>query len=150
MIIDNLHNNTIYRPINKRLNKAFDYLINTDFNTIQPGKYEIDGDEIFAMVFEYQPKPIKEGMWEAHEKYIDIQYMAKGIEKVGYCNIDELIVEKEYDPDSDVILGQAEGDIITLNEGNFMIFFPQDLHKPGIEYNNDREMVKKVVVKVKI
>lgn len=148
MIIDRLENNSIYCAINKRFSQAFKYIYDTDLSLLTPGIYTICGDEIFVIVSEYETKSLSEGLWEAHKEYIDIQYIIKGNEKIGCCNIKNLVVEKQYDAEFDVVLGQASGNLISLNEGEFMVLFPEDVHKPGI-VNNKIEQVKKVVIKVR-
>jgi len=149
VIIDKIENYRQYSSINEKLLEAFVYLNTIDFKAVQPGKYEIMNDEIFAIVSAYETKNKEEDLWEAHKKYIDIQYIVKGIERIGYCNLDRFKVTQEYDHNLDVVLGQAEGDLIVLHEGDFMILFPQDAHKPG-NSDNRKSKVKKVVVKVRI
>jgi len=36
---------------------------------------------------EYQTKPREQGIWEAHRKYIDVQYMIQGSELMGWASI---------------------------------------------------------------
>ncbi|BEP30342.1 YhcH/YjgK/YiaL family protein [Helicovermis profundi] len=149
MIIDNIQNIGMYKNIGKYLDEAINYILTTNFDKISPGKYQVIGDDVFAIISEYETKNEDDGFWEAHEKYIDIQYIAKGIEKIGYSNIERFEIKNCYDCDSDVALGRADGDFITLFPGDFMILFPQDVHKPGNQYC-EKAQVKKVVVKVKI
>lgn len=148
MIIDNLKYINSYFDINNKIYTAIEYLKELEIEKISVGKYMID-DEIFALVSEYETHEEVEGLWEAHREYIDIQYIAKGVEKIGYCAIDKLSVSDEYNQNLDVVLGHAEGDFVTLFKGDFMILFPQDAHKPGNLYHL-KSKVKKVVVKVKI
>jgi YhcH/YjgK/YiaL family protein len=78
MIIDKIENINLYKDINSRISKALDYIINTDLINLEPGKYDIDKENIFALINEYQTKPESEGKLEAHRKYIDVQYVIDG------------------------------------------------------------------------
>ena len=85
MIIDKLSNTHLYSGFGERINKAFTYLKETDFSNMEIGKHEIDGENIFALVNEYNTKDESEGKLEAHKKYIDVQFVAKGSELMGYA-----------------------------------------------------------------
>ena len=71
MVLDKIENSKLYTGLSKKIAKAFAYINETDLHQIVPGKYEIDGDNIFALVQEYETK--NDGRLEGHYKYIDIQ-----------------------------------------------------------------------------
>ncbi len=148
MIFDQLKNAELYLQINNRFRKAFDYLKSNDFNNIEPGKYEIDGEDIYAIVQQYDTKPMSSGKWEAHKKYIDIQFMVSGKEKMGYSHKNKMIVTHEYNSDKDALYLKGEGNFLVAEAGYFAIFFPTDVHMPCIAINLSTP-VKKVVIKVK-
>jgi len=148
MIFDQLKNAELYFQINNRFRKAFDYLRSNDFNNIEPGKYEIDGEDIYAIVQQYDTKPMSSGKWEAHKKYIDIQFMVSGKEKMGYSHKNKMIVTHEYNSDKDALYLKGEGNFLVAEAGYFAIFFPTDVHMPCIAINLSTP-VKKVVIKVK-
>ena len=148
MIFDQLKNAELYFQINNRFRKAFDYLKSNDFNSIEPGKYEIDGEDIYAIVQQYDTKPMSSGKWEAHKKYIDIQFMVSGKEKMGYSHKNKMIVTHEYNSDKDALYLKGEGNFLVAEAGYFAIFFPTDVHMPCIAINLSTP-VKKVVIKVK-
>lgn len=149
MIYDQLKNAELYFPISERLIKAFEYLRSNDFTNIEPGRYDIDGDNIYAIVQEYDTKPMTSGRWEAHKKYIDVQYMVNGKEKMGYSHKNKMIVTHEYNPEKDALYLKGEGNFLTAEAGYFAVFFPSDMHMPCIAINLSTP-VKKVVVKVRI
>jgi YhcH/YjgK/YiaL family protein len=149
MIKDKIENKNIYIGINKKFIDAFKYLEEKNLETLSNGVHKIIEEDIFAIVSEYKTKELDFGLWEGHKKYIDIQYIVRGNEKIGYCNLEKVLIEKQYNVDEDVLLGHANGDFITMNEGDFMILFPQDIHKPGV-IDNKSATVKKIVLKVKI
>lgn len=147
MILDKIENQNLYKSINKRIEKAFDYINKTDLLQIPLGKHEIDGDTIFAIVMEYKTKHKSENKPEGHHKYIDLQYMIAGTEYVGLTTLtDQLPVEVNTEKDFD--LYDIDSDLIRFDSGKFMIFFPDDLHMPEI-YLQKASTVKKVVIKIK-
>ncbi|MBX3010879.1 MAG: YhcH/YjgK/YiaL family protein [Caldilineaceae bacterium] len=131
-----------------RLQAAFDYLQNTDLENTEPGKVEIDGNRVFALVQEYNTKPRAQGFWEAHRQYLDVQYVAKGVEHMGFANLEQLTAGA-YDAAKDYVPAEGAGSFVLLPAGMFTIFMPQDAHMPGIAVN-EPQPVKKVVVKVVI
>lgn len=149
MIYDQLKNAHLYFKLGNKIQKAFEYLLNTDFTNLDAGKYEIDGENIFAIIQNYDTKPITAGKWEAHKKYIDIQYLVSGKEKMGYSHSIKMIVTEEYNSEKDVMFLKGNGNFLIAEEGYFALFFPSDVHMPGIAVNLSTP-VRKVVVKVKV
>ena len=150
MIIDKIENAKRYQAINALINNALDYLLGTDLKNIVPGKYEIDGDNLFVIVQEYKTLDAANEQMESHKKYIDVQYMITGEEFVGHSIFDNQAVSKEYDEAADFMLfGNAPSFFTKFEAGMFMIFFPTDLHMPCIKIN-ETATVKKAVIKVKI
>ena len=148
MILDTLDNYHLYQSINERIAKGFEFLHNTDLDAIPSGKHDIDGDTIFALVQEYQTKPLAECKLESHKKYIDIQYVIRGEEFMGITtknnqNILEVNEEKDY------TFYEGTTSLVRVSKGMFTIFFPDDLHQPCVQTESVSE-VKKVVIKVLI
>ena len=148
MIIDKLSNTHLYSGLGERINKAFAYLKQTDFSKMELGKYEIDGDNIFALVNEYNTKDESEGKLEAHKKYIDVQFVAKGSELMGFAPLENQKVLDDYNQQNDITFFTGEKSFTQVDEGMFAIFFPTDVHLPGIKVN-EKSYVRKVVIKVK-
>jgi len=149
MIIDSLQNAQRYARIHKGMSEAFYYLLTTNLAAIAPGKYSISGDDIFAIVQEYDTMDAANEQMESHKKYIDVQYMISGEEQVGHALLGDQTPSKAYDAETDFMLfGEAPSFFTRLSEGMFMIFYPTDLHMPCIKTGNTAT-VKKVVIKVK-
>ena len=150
MIADILKNRYLYESISPRIKTALEYIAVTDFSAIEPGRYELDGANLFVLVQEYDSVPREQGVWECHQKYIDIQYIAEGVEQIGVNHIDKMQVTTEYNPEKDIAFLSGDGDYVTFSKGSYGIFFPEDAHQPRIAPKNVIEKVKKVVVKIKI
>lgn len=149
MVFDKIKNAKLYFPLGEKIQKALQYLTETNFSTIEPGKYEIDGENIFALVQEYNTKPLSAGKWEAHRKYIDIQYIASGREKIGVSEFEKVIIIEDYNEDKDYAFYKGDGNYLLVDEGYFTIFYPTDVHMPGLSINIPKQ-VKKIVVKVSV
>ena len=147
MIVDSIDNVKHYRNLSERIKKAFEFLEEIDFETIEPGKYNVDGDEIFAIVSEYSTKEHADARPEAHERYIDIQYLVKGEELMGYAPLEDQEVMVPYDVDKDLVFYHAEVSPVKVSEGMFAVFYPCDIHAPSMKIEESKP-VKKVVIKV--
>ena len=148
MIIDKIENSHLYKGLDKRIEKAFEYINNTDLKNIETGKYEIDGGNIFALISEYKTKSESEGKLEAHRKYIDVQYVITGEELMGYAPLGDQDILEPYKEENDIIFFNGEKLFTKISSGMFAIFFPEDVHMPGISGGNISE-VKKLVIKVR-
>jgi YhcH/YjgK/YiaL family protein len=116
---------------------------------IQPGKYEIDGENIFALVSEYKTKSESEGKLEAHKKYIDVQYVIDGEELMGYAPLNGQEILVPYKEENDIVFFTGDKSFTKVSTGMFAIFFPTDVHMPGINTGKISD-VKKLVIKVRI
>lgn len=151
MILDKIENYKAYFNLHHRLLKAFEYLINTDLNVLPLGRIDISGDEFFILVNNYKTKKNELNLLEAHKKYMDLHYIFQGEEIIDYELLQNQEVKKAYDQKEDYILYQATESIpIKLSRGEFTLFFPGDLHLPGIWANGVSENVKKIVCKILI
>ena len=141
-----------YEIIGPRFESAIQYALATDFSRLETGKYPIDGDNIFAIVNEYTTKPLSECDPESHRDYADIQIVITGAEKFGYTPLTDQTASTPYNPEKDVAFySLAEEDLsyITVKAGQFIIFFPTDIHQPEV-FVHQPALVKKVVMKVSL
>jgi len=147
MIFDKIENTSLYQNLHPGFTKAFDYLRNTDFSKLEDGKYKIDGDDIFALVQQYETRDSANAKLETHYQYIDIQYIHVGTELIGVSPLYNQLPSKK-DHKKDIAFYEGDASFIRLTAGMFAIFFPDDMHMPGIK-TKESEIVKKVVIKVK-
>ena len=148
MIVDKIQNSLLYENLHPGFTKAFDFIRKTDFSKLVDGKYEIDGGDVFALVQEYNTKDREVAKLEGHRKYIDIQYIHSGVELIGVVSLNEQTVISE-DPENDFAFYEGDGSFMKLESEMFAVFFPQDLHMPGIKIANANQ-VKKIVIKVRV
>ena len=148
MIIDLLANMYLYEGLNPRIDRAFAYLRETDLAALEPGDYAIDGKNIYARALTYTTRVPENGVWEAHRRYIDLQVMVLGDERVRYAPLSGL-TPGAYDEAKDFLRLSGEGDSITLPSGSFMLLWPTDGHMPCLAVDRP-EPIKKVVVKIAV
>jgi len=149
MIIDKIENADLYKNLGERIKKSFDYIKKTDLKNLRPGRYDIDGDNIFALISDYQTKAESDGKLEAHKKYIDVQYVIEGEELMGYAPLGNQQILEAYKEENDIIFYKGEKVFIKVSKGMFAIFFPEDVHMPGISVDK-KSSVKKLVIKVRV
>jgi biofilm protein TabA len=153
MILDTLNNSAAYNGLNPLFVKAFAFLKTVkesdfDSSTAPVLKKEIQGEDCFALFFNTEGKGSETIIMEAHKKYIDIQYVFKGSDLMGFKPLSECKdVNKPYDMEGDhMLFNDAPNAFVLVTENNFSVFFPTDVHAPLV----GRGAMLKVVVKVKV
>lgn len=152
MVFDNLKNCELYFGMHPRFREAFDFVKKAIAENLSAGKYEIDGKELWASVQEYTSKLESDAKAEAHKNYIDIQFIVKGTEVIEGFDIEKATPKSEYNDVKDVMFYEDNENAGkgVLTDGEYGIFFPHDVHKPGMCLNGNQDTVKKIVVKVKV
>lgn len=147
MIIDTLENAERYECLHTRFKAAFHFLKNTNLAAQQEGRFEIDGDRLFALTQVYQTKPLDGGKLEAHRKYIDIQFVVSGEEYIGYAPLAHQKPVEPFQAEKDIGFYHGEASLTKISAGMFAIFYPNDAHLPS-RYLQAAAPVKKIVIKV--
>lgn len=147
MILDTLKNKEQYASLHPRFKAVFDYIDTHDLASMELGRHDIDGDNIFVMVQEIELRPREQARLELHRKYIDIQLVLRGPEEVfGWSEKkDCLTAETEFDEAKDIQLFTDKPQCFyTVREGQFSILFPEDGHAPML----GEGVVKKCIFKI--
>lgn len=131
MVVDTLTHCEHYYVFGENFKKAFEFLKANDIREMELGRHDIDGDNVFILVQEYESKSIDNCGFEAHVKYADVHYVAEGFEYLGYGPLERAGKPiTEYDPQADAIFFEKECEYILLQKGDIAIVFPQDVHMP--------------------
>lgn len=135
----------------RAIEEALEYLKSHDFTTVEPGVYEIEGKDIYAQVFDAETKPVEKQRPEVHEKYIDVQFLASGKERLGFTPDTGNYEVAERDEERDLIFYKnVENEcFVEARPGCFSIFFPEDVHRPAC-VSGAPMIVRKVVIKVSV
>ena len=149
MIIDTINNSSRYDTVHPLFARAFEFIKQTDLANAPDGKSDIA--EGLKAIFSNKTGVTAEASvakFECHNKHIDIQLCIKGNETIGWKPREKCVTENGgYNPEKDVQLYTEQPDMyFQLTNGQFAIFFPEDVHAPMI---GDAE-IKKLVIKVKI
>ena len=149
MIIDTLTNASKYFSVHPLFEKAFAYIRRSDLETAVDGK--VDVGEGLKAIFSNSPGKTKEASvskFECHNKNIDIQVCINGVETIGWRPRETCATPSgAYNDEKDVLFfGDKPDMFFQLNNGQFVIFFPEDVHAPMIGEGE----IKKLVMKVKI
>jgi len=148
MIQDLVENAARYESLNPRFKQAFDFLKTTDWLKLPLGIVELDGKNLYVNVQEIEGRTPELVNMETHNKYIDIQVPVSGAELMGWIPRKNLkLVTKEYNAEKDVTLyADKTTDLLRVQPSEFVIFFPEDGHQPGIGEGKWRKIVIKVLV----
>ena len=145
MIFDKLENLVQYNIVSE---KILEFLSGINENT-PVGRYVID-DNSYANIEEYNTKAPGNCYFEAHKKYIDIQFLLKGEERLDFTSIDGLKAREAYNAEKDIVFfeDRQEAGSVKLSGNYFALLLPQDAHRPQMNYTGVSQPVKKVVVKI--
>ena len=148
MIIDKVENLEKYASINPLFPKVVEFLEANDLNKMEPGKYEIEGKDLFVNIQMAKGKTPAEAVIETHNKMIDIQIPLSDAETFGYTQRD-LLPDVAYNEEKDItkIPDLAADSYLTCMPGMMAIFFPQDGHAPCIAGVPE---IKKAIFKVSV
>lgn len=151
MIYDVKENLKQYRGIGNNLDRAIEYLMHADFSGLDAGKYPLSGDEMFALLQIPETKKREYALWESHRQYIDIQFLLRGSEQIGFQKTKELAISKEYDFQKDITFYHEnnQGFFVNLSSDSFVICFPTDAHMPLV-CPEKPQAIRKVIVKVPV
>lgn len=150
MILDTLDTIDRYALLNPRFAAAFEFLRGLG-SAPAIGRHEIDGDFAYALVQQYETRPVAGAQLEAHRRYIDIQYIARGSEAIFWAPLAGLSVTMPHDAAKDVELLTASTNMIPvpIRAGQCAILFPEDAHAPCCTWGEPAEVLK-VVAKVAV
>lgn len=150
MILDTLANSGRYGAVHPLFPIAFDFLKMADWGKVADGKVELaGGNRLYAIMQSYLSRTYEAGKYEDHRKYIDIQYIISGEERIEYLHDAKgLDVSSPYDAEKDIAFyGSKPGTPAILRAGSFMILFPGEIHKPSLALDAP-SAVRKAVIKV--
>jgi len=137
-----------YHKYPERWKLAFDFLKKGDLEALEVGDHELDGKTVFIKVSAYDTKDQDSAYYELHHHYSDIHYVISGKEYIDARDRQELHLKTPYDAQRDIeFYSDSKPRYHLAYPGNFLIFFPGSLHRPGIRVDNSIP-VKKLVIKV--
>ena len=138
------------KSLSERVAEACSHIKGLDFDSLELGKHEVN-DDFYYIVQTYETKDPATTRYEAHEKYVDIQYLISGTEAIDIAPVTALEIDEPYDESKDAcFLKKPErATKVVLTAGAYVILYPEDAHNPGLQV--DKAMtVRKIVGKVRV
>ena len=151
MYLSNVNIPNATKSLPAAVQRAVEYVKSHDIAGMEPGEYPIEGRDMFIRVFDLVTKTVEETLPEVHDKYIDVQYWASGEELMGIApRVGNEIVERADPSDDIAFLKEAQAErFVYVHEGDFMVLYPWDAHRPGVQVNGP-VTERKAVVKVSV
>jgi YhcH/YjgK/YiaL family protein len=148
MIFSALSQSERYVALHPLFAKAFDYIRENDLFNKAPGRYNIIGEDLIAIVEQVPGKTKEMARLEAHRRYIDIQLVLDGIDEMGWKPIADCHNPVgEHSEEKDIrFFTDAPASWIATPPDHFCIFFPEDAHAPLVSNSQVRKVIFKVAV----
>ena len=148
MILDYLDNISSYAKLHPKFEQAFSFLQKNDLINMSLGKHKIDGENLFVVLDKSRGRKKEDAMLELHRKYIDIQLVLDGTDKMGWeSKLNCVSPFDKYDAKNDIQFFKDKlSSWFTVKKGMFVIFFPDDAHLPLI----GNSMIHKAIAKVAV
>jgi len=147
MIVDTLKHADYLKTLGPNFKTALAFLNKPRLDELEDDRYDLHGDDVFAVVQTYMTGPIDQRKWEAHKKYIDLHILVRGREKIGYARVGDLNMSEEYSEETDCMFLKGEGQFVELGNDHFAMCWPGEAHMPGVAIDAP-ENVRKVVIKI--
>lgn len=152
MIFSSIHSEEELARYPAAIQRAVRYAAQTNFDALEDGRQEIDGDRMFANLFRLTSRPAENIPLEGHREYADVQFWLSGEEWCGVApkTGNETCVEAHEDKDLYFFEGAERESRLHARPGCYAVFFPEDLHRPGVCVDGRPMEYRKVVVKVRL
>ena len=150
MIKDSLANAALYTAVHPRFQQALDWLAAHAGSGMPAGRTEIDGAALVALSQRYDTRPFDCRAFETHEKFIDIQYVVSGCERIVLGDPKSMAAVAPYDAAKDIAFFAGRGSAETVRAGEFLVIWPHEAHAPGCDPGPEAAAVHKIVIKVAV
>lgn len=149
MIFGNINHLDEYSFLNENIIRGLHYAAANDMLSLEKGRHDICGDELYFNIAQYTTAPAEEKIYETHKAYIDVHFMIKGTERIDIAFVSNM-EQGEYQPEDDYlpVSGTAVAGAI-MKEGDFLVCYPEDGHCPGIQIDGPLA-IKKAIFKVAV
>ena len=148
MIFGNLKSLESYNYLPKLVKKALKHALENNVVEYEAGTHEIDGDKLFFNRVNYSTKDKEERFWEGHKKYIDVHVVFEGRERIDLNFINNLKFKEYVEKDDFLSFEGDENSSVVLENGDFLICYPDDIHMTCLKADKKSEDVKKAIYKV--
>jgi YhcH/YjgK/YiaL family protein len=140
-----------YQKNKKQWETLFQWLRDTDLETIPKGKHPIPGSTLVANVEDSENVPLKKRNTESHRRKIDFQLVVHGTEGFALLDHESSTISNPYDEKKDVMrynYVHEKTHFFNVKGGQFVIFFPSDWHIAKIQTKKKNQQIRVIVVKM--
>ena len=150
MIHDHVGNVGRYFSEESRLMKAIRFA-QQKASALSDGDHWLEEGVLKASLQSHTTSLAEERLFERHREFIDVQVMIEGVERHDVTQNPNMDPNMEYDIKRDMIKFHSPDrySTVILEPGYFVVYFPQDAHRPKCAVNGP-EAVRKVCMKVKV
>ena len=143
----------------KAIAAALAYVKENDMAAHEAGVFDIspEGIAMRLQVMDMETKPRGEARPEVHRKFVDVQFLAAGANEAAYVYADDGkndVDEDQLDTPRDICFYKNRKDapesMLLLTPGTFAVYFPWDVHVPGVCAGDSPERIRKIVIKVPV
>ena len=147
MIVGNIHH--LQSGLPASLREAIEHVKAHVTDATPLGKHDIDGNNLFYLVSEDMTQPFEERRAEYHARYLDIQIVLKGQEGMTFSVLPAGAPDIDWLAEKDIafLAEGAQEKTVILSEGDFVVFYPGEVHKPLCAVGTPAK-VRKAVVKM--
>ena len=149
MIFGNIKNLEEFDYLSDKIKECFEFYKNNDMKKMEKGSHPIKADELFVNIVEYETTDPENRFWEAHKDYLDLHLMLDGIEQIDLNFIDNMDLGSYKKEDDYQAMDGEKNSSVILNEGDFLICYPNDGHMTAIKVK-DPQKIKKAIFKIKL
>lgn len=149
MIFGNIKNLNEFDFLEDDIKRCFEYAKNNDLAGYEKGSYEIDGSNLFVNIVEYETTIPENRFWEAHRNYLDLHLMLNGTEQIDVNFINNMEQKEFVEKDDFLPLEGEKNSNVILNNGDFLICYPNDAHRTAIlveEFSKIKKAIFKIII----
>ena len=148
MIIDRIEHIDRYGGFIQDADRLAEFFRKHPVGSLGMGEYAVDGTDYVVTPTPMEPKPADAKGWEGHRAHTDIHLTLKGRECLRWIPLSRLKTPKSYNEQADVefYADDAEGTLLCVEEGYFVIFLPEDYHKPLMDIPSSRLRLLKAFI----
>lgn len=154
MILGQIEQLDLLPYLPQKIKQAIEWIRDEVHENTPNGKYEMDGDRCFVIVAEDVPRILADANPEFHRRYIDVQIVLAGAEAFGVClqkGSAEVILDNRLENDDIAFIQTPSNEsVVILKAGDFICFYPNEIHKPLGFVDESITKIKKAIIKIAI
>ncbi|MDF7667528.1 YhcH/YjgK/YiaL family protein [Orbaceae bacterium ESL0727] len=153
MIIGNINHLELVPYLPAKIKQAIKYVQDNVNKNTPVGRYNIDGDNVYLILSDCQPRDLDDTYPEYHKKYVDVQIVLGGQEAMGISTLPphtKMVEDDIVENDIAFIETPEEETVLVLRKNDFIVLYPNEVHKPLCAVDDSFDKVQKAVIKIAV